>query len=736
MVRNLAPGVNGTLPAVTLFWRGPAGFWNFTDPSLHYSLLLQPMRCSDIPARSSPLVLPLKFNACFPPCRPAGVMGLFLVLLVAGCASKEGVVVHTFEKEPGNWSELAAGRDSAGASAGVRVASHSLRVNGTHVLLEPTRFENFRGMVDVAVAGGAPKGFAGVFLRREGDDRFYCFAIRPWGAGEYRYYAAGDPLRPAGGSGWQLASRNTPAGYVRLGFEYAGGKIRFRMDDEEFIPSFESILSRAEDSGPWQLGIFSMGLNTRWNNFIVSNDNSGAGLSGLADWGGIEAAVNLEREFVDGTKAFISNPDRSSIFTLAAALSGAQKIYGQNGAGSDSRKLSARAAGLLEPMKLAARRLGEEELLVRCFAMGAASVTDRRRILGAEGEDFSARAREAEARGGHAEAAVYYAAALSLQEDSGLAGKLEAARGKVPIPSYSFEMDEEKVKNRVVAQSRFRAAVQADFGGLPRKENADLVIRVKINRSSASKDVETATRQVPVIVGGVGMSSAEREELIRLQRELPEFLVDAKARAEIRRVSIQLSGRTESQGALDTYTIAGKKYELHIDDGKRALKDQGRLNVLQEKWDGLKSQLNYEQLEAERTTVSINFSADVDLLYKGKSLVAGEKINAYRGIVLWRHEAVSAKGIEASTPSNTDIKQAAEAVRRRVLGQFAGLISRAKLLARLEKADRLALLLRLARSSGNSRDELNLRWYLEKEFGFKEVLCDEVSRRLLNLARR
>ena len=166
------------------------------------------------------------------------------------------------------------------------------------------------------------------------------------------------------------------------------------------------------------------------------------------------------------------------------------------------------------------------------------------------------------------------------------------------------------------------------------------------------------------------------------------------------------------------------------------MKDQRRLNVLQEKWNGLKSKLNYEQLEAERTTVSINFSAVVDLLYKGKSLVSGEKINAYRGIVLWRHEAVPGKGVEASTPSNTDIKQAAEAVRRRVLGQFAGVISRAKLLAKLEKIDRVALLLRLARSSGNSRDELTLRLYLEKEFGFKEVLCDEVSRRLLSLTRR
>jgi len=681
-------------------------------------------------------VLLLKSSACFSSCRSTGVMGLFLVALFSGCAGKDVLVVHTFESVPGNWRELSAGGDSSAASSGLRVSSHSLRVNGTRVLLEPTRFENFRGIVDVAVAGGEPKGFAGVFLRRDGDDRFYCFALRPWGAGEYRYYSASDPLRPAGGSGWQSANRNSPAGYVRLGFEYAGGKIRFSLDDQEFTPSFESILSRAKDSGAWQIGIFSMGLDTRWNNFVVSNDIAGSQLAALADWGGIEAAVNLEREFVDGTKAFISNPNRSNIFTLTAALSGAQKIYGQHGAATESRNLSARAAGLLEPLKAAALRLGEGDLLVRCFAMGASSVTARRRILGAGGENFSARAQAADAAGRHTEAAVYYAAALSLQKDSRLADKLEAAKSKIPIPSYSFEMDEEKVKNRVVAQSRFRATVQTDFGGLPRKEDADLVIRVKINRSSASKDVETATRQIPVIVGGVGMSSAEREEMLRLQRELPEFIVDANARAEIRRVSIQLSGRTESQGALDSYTIAGKEYELHIDDGKRALKDQGRLNVLQEKWNGLKSKLNYEQLEAERTTVSINFSAVVDLLYKGKSLVSGEKINAYRGIVLWRHEAVPGKGIEASTPSNTDIKQAAEAVRRRVLGQFAGVISRAKLLVKLEKADRLALLLRLARSSGNSRDELTLRWYLEKEFGFKEVLCDEVSRRLLSIARR
>lgn len=676
-------------------------------------------------------MLLLKSNATFPSCRHASLIGLLLVSLFSGCASKETLVVHTFEKAPRSWLELSGEGESAPASPGLEVASHSLRVKGSRLLLEPTRFEDFRGMVDMAVAGGTQKGFAGVFLRRSGDDKFYCFALRPWGAGEYRYYAASDPLRPAGGSGWQSTKRNTPAGYVRIGFEYAGGKIRFSLDDEDFNPGFDSNLSRSENPD-WQIGIFSMGLDTRWNNFIAGNDFSGREPAGFVDWGGAGTARDLEREFIDGTKTFIQSPTRSNIFTLTAALSGAQKIYRQLGARGESESLNARAAKLLDPLKTAAGRLGEEELLVRCFALGSSSATDRRRILGAEGENFSARAQQAAVGKRFAEAAVYYAAALSLQEEPQLAAKLASAKKRIPIPSYSFEMDEEKVKNRVVAQSRFRSAVQTDFGGLPRKENADLVIRVKVNRSSATKDVETATRQVPVIVGGEGMSSAEREEMLGLEREFPEFLVDAKARAEIRRVSIQLSGSKEAKGALDTYTIAGKQYDLHIDDGKRALKDYERLTALEKKWDGLKSKLTYEPIEAERTTVSINFNASVDLLYKGISLVENEKIGAYRGIVLWRHDAVAGKGIEASTPSNTDIKQAAEAVRRRALGQFAGLISRAKLLAKLEKADRLSLLLRLARSSGNSKDELTLRWYLEQQFGFKEVLCDEVSRRLLH----
>ena len=174
------------------------------------------------------------------------------------------------------------------------------------------------------------------------------------------------------------------------------------------------------------------------------------------------------------------------------------------------------------------------------------------------------------------------------------------------------------------------------------------------------------------------------------------------------------------------------KYELHIDDGKRALKDHARLSALRAKWDGLKSKLSYEEIEAERTTVSINFSAVVELVYRGQILVAAGELSAYRGLVLWLHDAVAEKGIEGSAPSKDDIRPAAEAVRRRVLGQFAGHISKAKLLAKLGRQDRLALLLRLARASGNTEDILSLRWYLGRDFEFKEVLCDEVSGRLLN----
>ena len=83
-------------------------------------------------------------------------------------------------------------------------------------------------------------------------------------------------------------------------------------------------------------------------------------------------------------------------------------------------------------------------------------------------------------------------------------------------------------------------------------------------------------------------------------------------------------------------------------------------------------------------------------------------------------------------PSNADIRPAADAVRRRILGQFSGHVSKAKLLARLDRSERLTLLLRLARASGKAGDVLGLRWYLEKDFGLKDVLCDEVSERLLN----
>ena len=729
MLRNFSAGVNrpSVLPEddLSCFSRF-LGFLSF----LRYTtlLLLQLLRHAEKQFRSVPLPLVkipfrvLSIQAC---------SALCAILLAAGCASKGTTVVHTFASAPRNWMEISPGGERKNLS-GLRVESHYLGISGTRVLMEPAGFGEFRGMVDLAVAGGAPKGFAGVFLRRDGDEHFYCFSLRPWGTGEFRYYATMDPLRPAGGSGWQLTRRNNPAGHARIGFEYAGGRVSFSLDGHRYSPSFDGILARAKSPGPWQVGLFSMDLDTRWNNFIVSDDPKLGELRDQVDWGDRSTGAVLEREFVRGADAFIDKPSRASIFTLTAALSGAQQTYRNAGADAEHAELSSRAAKLLDPLKAAAKALGEEELLVRCFAMGASSGSDRRQILGAGDTDFASLGDSSVSRGRFAEAAVYYAAAVSLESTPELVSKLAAAKKKIPVPSYSLAIDEEKVKNRVVAQSRFRTAVQKDYGGLPRQEEGDLEIRIRIKRSSATRDSEEATRRVPVIVGGEGMSAAERGELEGLEQELPEFLLDAAARAEVQRASSQLGGRKDSEGALGVFTLGSRKYELHLDDGKRALADHARLSALRAKWDGLESKLRYEEIKAERTTVSITFSAVVDLSYKGKVLVENEEIKAYRGLVLWRHEGHTDKGIEASAPSNSDIRPAAEAVRRRVLGQFAGQVSKAKLLARLDRSSRLVLLLRLARASGNAGDVLGLRWYLDKDFGLKEVLCDEVTERLLN----
>ncbi|MCH2582736.1 MAG: hypothetical protein MK133_16250, partial [Planctomycetes bacterium] len=98
---------------------------------------------------------------------------LCAILLAAGCASKGTMVGHTFASAPRNWMEISPGGERK-SSSGRRGESHYLGISGTRVLMEPAGFGDFRGMVDLAVAGGTPKGFAGVFLRRDGDEHFYC----------------------------------------------------------------------------------------------------------------------------------------------------------------------------------------------------------------------------------------------------------------------------------------------------------------------------------------------------------------------------------------------------------------------------------------------------------------------------------------------------------------------------------------------------------------------------------
>jgi len=533
MVRNLQAGVNRPTPWSEDVTQAFSRFLGFL-PFVRYTTLplLQFLLRAENQFRSSP-VFRLIFPARFLLFQVPAV--LCALLLAAGCASKGTMVAHTFDSSPGDWLDLTpAGGENA--SAGPRVKSHYLGVSGTRILMEPSSFESVNGIVDLAVAGGSAKGFAGVFLKRTGDDYFYCFALRPWGTGEFRYYAARDPLRPGGGSGWQPTSRKNPAGYARISFEFVDGRLRFSLDDKRYTPDFDSTLSQGRDGGLWQVGIFSMELDTRWNNFIVSDNSAPGGLLEQVDWGDRSAAMSLDREFTQGAGKFIDKPTRSGIFALTAALSGAERIYRHVGAAADGKKLLSRATEILGSLKVAARSLGEEELLVRCFAIGVSSESDRREVLGAGKKDFVSAGKSASGRESFSEAAVYYAAALSLDENAATSALLEAVKMKIPTPSYSLEIDEDKVKNRVVAQSRFRAAVQQEYGGLPREEDADLEIRVRINRSSATRDSEDATRRIPIVVDGEGMSIAERREMEKLEEELPEFLLDAKARAEVRRV--------------------------------------------------------------------------------------------------------------------------------------------------------------------------------------------------------
>jgi hypothetical protein len=665
------------------------------------------------------------------------VLSVVLATL-SGCGTRSKVVVYTFETPPTSWEVVS----NSGGGELFSVRDHHLDLAGERSFVEPTAFSSMSGSVDLAFLDAGGRGasrrarssaLAGIVLEHASDPRLFCLALTPRDRGKSRVYRGKNPFVPRGGAGWRERSNAWPTGFSRLEFEVRGGSVTFRVDGKE-IDGGE--LASVPPSGKpgWRVGIFSSGARTRWNNFIVGESGSAAfSASSHIDWGDSTTITSLEREFLLEAKRFESRPSRSGVFAVVAPLTGA--LAACRAIGDDSRydSLSSAAAKTAAQLRGAARRVGEEELLVKAFGSIARTTSERRTILGVSDQEFVQRAKKAEAAGRWTEALVYYTVALEVESDAATEASVRELMSKLPTPSYSLAVDDSRAnKKSLVSSMRFRERVTASYGGLRRGgDNRGISIRLQIQKADIDSEKETATRRVSVADGSARIPEAERKELERLKTSRDDDLREAIANAHVLKASAQVLGG-DTLEYVRPFTLDGKKYDLHATDGKRLAKDYARYSQLKQKWDRLAGRMHIEQISAKRTTVSIAFRARLDVFYDGKVIVDGEMFDVYRGLELWEHPAVPDKGIARSKPSNAEFQAAVAWVRERVLRRFDRLISTANILSKLSRDQRLTFLIGVARGTRGSRDELSLRWAIQQEFGIESVLRDSVARRLLD----
>jgi len=666
-----------------------------------------------------------------------GIAALALSL-ASGCGSTSKVVLHTFEIPPTSWVELTTARAGHGGrlDAPLSVRNHHLQLSGSRALLETAAFEQLRGSVDLAIVGGDPDGIAGVFLWQNGAAKLLCLALRPRGEGQSRFYRGAVPFVPTGGAGWKRRLGGA-TGFARIGFAVQGGKAEFRIDGK--VVGSRSVSSAATaGSGPavWQVGVFSHGVKSRWNSFIVADPRDAGSRDGRAyspeqyvDWGDAGTADRLVAEFAGASRRFANDPSRPGVFAIAAPLEAALNICRANGDTTRLAKIQSQANDVAAKLRSAARRIGEDELWISAFRDTAKSGGDREKLLGAEGADFAKKAADARAQKRFAEALVWAAAALEVRSTpEGLRGFEDLSR-RVPALGFAFRFDESKKRKKILDEAKFREILTGKYGGLSRRDDG-IVVDLTVKRSDIASEVEKATRRVTVSAEGMGMSEEERKELERLESSRAEDLREAIAGAQAIRASAQVLGRSAVEDLQD-YEFDGKTYELHINEGKRLRKDFARYRALKSRWDSLAGKTRIEEIDAERTTLSMWFRAGLDVSFRGKKIVSGEELSEYFGIELWKHAADPAKRIEASRPTKGDLREALDIVRARALRRFDRLTSKHHLITKLSADERVAFFVQIARGTGSNADQISLRWLLQEEFGLSSVLRDRVARRLL-----
>ncbi len=646
---------------------------------------------------------------------------VFFAGLAAGCGTPPKVSVWSLCERPPGWADI------AGRTPDIQARHCHLEVREDCALLDPTRFEgDLDAAVDVAIAGGEPNGFAGLFVKdgNASERPFFGACVR--GTGEVRVFRSSDPQTPLGGRGWEPSLEEAPTGFFRLAVSVAGGEVRFFLDGRALgaIP-LES--SDASAQRAFAVGIVNRGAASRWKNFAAGE----SGRSGRfrpeahASWGGPEDARELLERAREEAKRFSARPSRSSVYPVAASLDQALRILKEIGDESLVRKAEELAGQMLEKMAEGADRIGETAFVRAAFARllaspaaGAARTAVR----------YLQRAEEAERRGQTAEAFCLYKAAElegagpeSAAAAKALEGSLRPLSLEVAIGGETRQpLFDVKLEVWKVLRSLYGSAPQGDGEGL----------RVEISTLGSARDVETSegSRTVAVYARGGEKLSKLAEEADRLARSIAEGLSDAQARMSILRASRRTGGIVRS-GETQEVTLGGRRYELLVGDARRLEADERRLNELKKAIaeEEERHSVRHETIAAKVQTISIAYEFSLSAYLGSRRVVHVPKERVYRGAEQYEHPADPRRGIPASRFRPERIEETIDAVRRAAMETVRAAVSPENLFAALPRAEQLAFAVRYARAAKTEEARGFLEWALEEFLGLRGSLRRRVA---------
>ncbi|MBI4604103.1 MAG: hypothetical protein HY721_19270 [Planctomycetes bacterium] len=630
--------------------------------------------------------------------RPLGGLILAAAWLLAapGCAARRTVTIQTFREPPAGWTDL------EGRPVSPPVERGHLDLEGDAACVDPAELDAFAGIADVALRGGDPRGFAGVFVldTLEVARGCHCLAVRP--GGEWRVWRSASPLEPVGGAGWQASRREAPTGFYRLGTRLAGGQVSFSLDGKEAgATALEAPGGADPRRGRYRFGLFARAVGSRWKSFIAGGSSSGEPFrpEEHVAWGDASDAEALLREAREEARAFRTDPSRMRLYAILAALEEARRALEAAGAEARRSAFDGHASRIARETRDGARRIGDAGLHDRGFAALASSAP------------------------GPASRSL---AALPAPARS----RVEALRRLPPLRlQYAARGARE---GGILAPNDLWEAVREEHGALERARSGELAIEVEVVRASNEAETVKGERRVPVSLRGTGRLADLMAEQQALERRLPEDIADAEARANVLRAAAGILG-AQATSTLRPFEVAGKTLELQVDDGQAIQSRARRIGELRSEIqrEERSRAVEHKAIPATQATSSILVELSYSVSIDGKAVVRVERERTYLGIEQWTHPARKELGLAASSYSAARVEEAVRDVRERALRRFRTAVSREGLLSRLAAKDRLAFLARLARSTRQRQDRENLELGLATELGLEGAALETALRAIV-----